>query len=396
MTYILILILILYGVYSFDIRQLNDRHDRYYYFLLIILILISGLGYRMGGDCIGYMREYPQYLLGDGFSWGALNAYPGRQPGWVLLCKICRSITENFWLLKMTQAILYNSMVFYGLKRLTPHRFTAVLFYFILIYFDTNFQILRQAIAMGFFLVAVTCLMKEKWLKYYILIFVAIAFHESAVICLLFPVIKFIRINRTSLIVISLLFVSIIAFIGPMLELLLTNYIPEVFRDKLLFYAQEIETGGTFSFYLNVVLSFVIPLIYVYLRRNLVSNDIIGKGALFYGLLYTVNLYFPIFYRLSYYFIFFFYLLYIDLFYQVSFYGIRFYRSLKKDGCKKKLRNAKYIYSFLIICFLLIKSRFYFSSYGETGMPHWVQYYPYTSVIFKETDSTREQFIHKL
>ncbi len=396
MTYILIIILILVGVYFFDIRHWNDYHSRYYYFLMVILILVSGLGYKMGGDCIMYMREYPQYNLEEGFGWKALNAYNGRQPGWVLLCKLCKSITDNFWLFKLIQAILYNSMVFYGLKHLTSHKFTAILFYFILIYFDTNFQILRQAIAMGLFLVAVPCLLKTQWIKYYFLITIAITFHESAVICLLFPIAKSIKINKKSIIIIATIFISIIIFIGPMLEMLLTNYIPEVFKDKFLIYAQDIKIGGKFSFYLNVALSFVIPLIYVYLRRNFVSNDIIGKGALFYGILYTVSLYFPIFYRFSYFYIFFFYILYIDLFYQVSFYGIRFYKSLQKNSYKKRVRNATYIYTFLIICFLLIKSRFYFSNYGETGMPHWVQYYPYTSVIFKDTDSAREQFIHKL
>lgn len=397
MTYLLVLLVILYGVYSFDIRHKIDYKDRYYHFVLVILILVSGLGYRMGGDGIAYIIEYPQYKLDDGFSWDALNVYSGRQPGWVLLCKLCRFITEDYWLFKMVQSILYNSMVFYGLKKLTTHRFTAILFYFVLIYFDTNFQILRQALAMGLFLVAIPCYLNKNWIKYYLLIVLAIAFHEAAIVCLLFPITRYIRINKAYILFFSALFLSIIVFIGPLLEMVLTSYIPEAFRDKFFTYAKDIETEGSFSFYINVTLSFIIPLIVVYYRKNYIEEDVIGKGAIIYGLLYTINLYFPIFYRFSYFFIFFFYLLYIDLFYDISKDGVSFWR--KKAHHLKRIvwTNTKFFaYITLVLCFLTIKSRFYFSNYGDTGMPTWVQYYPYSSIIFMDTDETREEFIHRL
>ena len=397
MTYILILILICYGIYQFDICHKNDYRNRYYNFILVILILVSGLGYRMGGDGMVYVNEYNQYRIVDGFSWSALTAYSGRQPGWVFLCKLCRLITVDYWLFKLVHSILYNSMFFYSLKRLTSHRFTAILFYFILIYFDTNFQILRQALAMGLFLVAVPFYLKKDWIRYYMLIALAITFHEGAIICLLFPLIRYIKINKVSIIMFGIIFISIIVFIGPLLEMLLMSYIPEAFRDKFLLYTKGIQTEGAFSFYINVFLSFIIPLIVVYLRRNRFQEDFIGKGAIIYGLSYTVNLYFPIFYRFSYFFIFFFYFLYIDLFYDLSFYGLSFWKRCANNISYLRWTNIKFFtYIALITCFLGIKSRFYFSEYGDTGMPTWVQYYPYSSIIFMDTDDRREEFIKRL
>lgn len=397
MTYLIVLIIILYGVYSFDIRHKIDYKDRFYYFILIILILISGLSYRMGGDGIGYMLEYSYYKTGELFNWEELNSYISRQPGWVFLTKLCRLFTEDYWLFKMVVAILYNTMVLYGLKRLTSHRFTAILFYFVLIYFDTNFQILRQALAMGLFLVAIPSYLNKKWIRYYLLIALAIAFHEAAIVCLPFPLIRYLKINRTSILIIAGIFLSIIVYIGPLLEMMLTFYIPEAFQDKLLLYAKEIDVDSAFSSYINVFLSFIIPLIAVYLRRNHVTEDIIGKGAIVYGLLYTIGLFFKIFYRFNYFFIFFFFLLYIDIFYEISTKGVYFWKRKYQHAKRIVWTNTRFLtYITLIFIFLSIRSRMYFSNYGETGMPAWVQYYPYSSIIFKDTDNTREQFIHRL
>lgn len=397
MTYSLVLLVILYGVYLFDIRHKIDYKDRYYHFVLVILILIAGLGYRMGGDGIVYMSEYPQYKINDGFGWTALTSYNGRQPAWVLLCKLCRVFTTDYWLFKLAHAVLYNSLVFYGLKRLTTHRFTAILFYFVLIYFDTNFQILRQAMAMGLFLAAVPSYMGKKWIRYYSLIALAIAFHEGAIICILFPLVRNIKIDKMSVAIIGMIFISIIVFIGPLLEMILMSYIPEAFRDKFFLYTKNIGTESAFTSYINVLLSFIIPLFYVYLRRNSVKEDVVGKGTIIYGLCYTINLYFPIFYRFSYFFSFFFYLLYIDLFYDLSYYGLTFWKKNISSFRNAMWSNSKLLtYFVLVFMFLMVKGRFYFSTYGDTGMPVWVQYYPYTSVIFKDTDAVREEFIHRL
>lgn len=397
MIYILVLIAIFYGVLTYDIRQKNDTKSSYYHFIMIVLILISGLGYRMGGDGMAYMFEYPQYNVKEGFSWAALNSYPGRQPAWVLLCKICRSFTEEYWLFKLVHAILVNCMVFYGLKRLTSYRFTAILFYFVLIYFEINFQVLRQAMAVGLFLVAIQYMRDNKWIKYYLLVALAIAFHETALVCIAFPLIKFIRIDKSGLMLIAGISLIAILFSSNILDSIINIDLPEEYADKWSYYTNDIDTSSTFSSYLNVLLSFVIPTVYIFFRKTNHGDVLVEKGALMYGLLYILGLYFPIIYRINLYFIFFFYLAYIDLIYDLSKYGLSLFESNVRKIKSITLSGTKALtYVTLIIVFLGIKSRFYFSEYGDTGMPAWVQYYPYTSVIFKDIDKTREEFIHRL
>ena len=396
MTYLLIIILLLYCIFKYDIHQDKKNKWSWYHFIMLLLILISGLGYRMGGDGMTYLAQYKFYSIDDGFGWDALTCYPNRMPGWVLLVKICKCITEDYWLFKLAHATILNILIFASIKRVTNMVFTTLLFDFVLIYFDINFQILRQAISMGLFLYSMRYIQDKRWLRYYLCILLAISFHEGSLICLFFPLLLKVKINKPALAT----FFGIIIFISlcgeAIVMFLIESIVPEILAAKTQFYADKIESGGG-ALLLNMMLSVVIPSIFVYVTRYEHGLFYIKIGALTYGLLYTMNYFFPIFYRFSYFFQLFFYILYIELFYRIA----------CNSGLKLSLlkvnklfyitsKEARLKYIVLIILFIGIRARMYFQSYGETGMPSWVQYYPYSSVVFEDTDDLREKFIRRL
>lgn len=396
MTYLIIIILLLYCIFKYDIHQDKKNKWNWYRFIMFLLILISGLGYRMGGDGMAYLAQYKNYSIDDGFGWDALTCYPNRMPGWVLLVKICKCITEDYWLFKLVHATILNVLIFASIKRITNMVFTTLLFYFVLIYFDINFQILRQAISMGLFLYSMRYIQNKNWLKYYFCIILAISFHEGVVICLLFPLFLRVKFDKKSIIIFISIVVLISIFGETIVMFLIERMVPDMLANKTTYYANDIDSGGGVLIF-NLCLSVVIPAMYVYISRN--ENEIksVKIGALVYGVIYVMNYFFPILYRFSYYYQLFFYIIYIELFYRIALnkgFKVKFAKVNNRILLYSKEARLKYI--ILIILFIIIRARMYFLPYGETGMPTWVQYYPYSSVLFEEPDINREKFIKHL
>ena len=383
MTYLLIFLVITYCVIKYDICEYESGGDKWYRFIWIYLTIVSGLAYRLGGDGIVYVWEYPMYTVSDGFSWTALTAYNNRLPAWVILNKLCKLVTGDYWFFKLVHAIIINSLFGHYIKTYTRYVFSSTLFYFLLLYFDLNFQLLRQVLAIGFFLYGIRFYEENNWLKYYIVSVIAVLFHESAVITFVFPLMKLIKYNKKSMIILFAL-VIILFYAGNQLFNSILSSLPELFEGKAFIYKTDRESLSFVALLLNIILSSIIPIFVICCTEKVNVNYI---GAIAYGLCYSIGCSVPIFYRFSMYFQLFFYVFYIDLFYSIC---TNVMLALKKN-------YAFFVSYFLIVfAFLTFRGRMYFSTYGDTGQPAWVQFYPYSSVIFKETYPNREQLFNKI
>lgn len=381
--------MILFGVLMYDLQKYSRGKYNLFFLILILLIIISGLAYRLGGDGIHYLLEYSTYSMQDGFGWEALNKYKDRQPGWVLLIKICRTITEDYALFKMIHALIVNILIARVIKKYTSYLFSGLLLYFVLMYFDFNFQILRQSLAIAVFLSAIPYFEKNKWFKYYLISFVAFSFHTSALICFVFPLIKIIGYNKKALFFYLLLMLLFIINVDEVLIVLLNSYTLSESTAHIDYYAQQVELGLGFSFFLNLMLSVIVPFYFIYLfSKKGMLDTIYPKQYIIitYGLIYTVGLYVPILYRFNHYFILFLYLFYIEIFYHLAKY---FYAKFKFSVSRM---SVKAYFVVMILAFTTIKARFYLSPYGDTPYPTWVQYYPYSSVLFEAKNDLREDF----
>ena len=61
MTYLICILLILFGIYKFDLGKNVDVKDHYYYLIVAYLILVSTLAYRIGHDGTVYEEEFSGY-----------------------------------------------------------------------------------------------------------------------------------------------------------------------------------------------------------------------------------------------------------------------------------------------------------------------------------------------
>lgn len=380
--YLIIVVLLLYCILKYDVYNYTPYRKSWFVFILIILILVSGLSYRLGGDGIGYMREFSQYNLLAGLNYNELSNYSGRQPGWVLLVKLCRYIIDDYSFFKLVHATIVNTLFLITIRRYSRFVFTGILFYFILIYFDYNFQVLRQSLAVSVFLGAIPYFEENKWIKYYIICMISALFHESALITFIIPVIKLFGVSRGILPLYFVISMSALLGGGQLVQSIMPTFLQTSIGGKAYHYTSELNTDGIAGVSVNLLMNLIIPYIYLYisfLKKNSKCLGVIPYFVIIYGIIYCFGLQLPIMYRFNQYFQIFIFLYFIEIFSSI----IRWIN-------RKYKVNYAMAFIFISLLFLTYRGRMYFLPYGDTIYPSYVQYYPYSSVLFKKTNPTRE------
>lgn len=133
------------------------------------------------------------------------------QPLWVLLSATAKSIGEDFYIFQFLHAIVVNAVIFRFIQKNTRFQFTGVLLYYFTLYPFFNFEILREALAVCFFLLSIPYYKNRKWIPYYLLITIAFLFHLSAIFLFLLPIVRNIRLEAPGL----LLLFSASAILNP-------------------------------------------------------------------------------------------------------------------------------------------------------------------------------------
>ena len=236
--------------------------------IFIYIVLLFGLRYRVGIDTFNYMSSYSNLPNWSDFSdidWSQSRF----EPGYMLICMICRSFTSEFWLAQLVMAGITNICMALFLYRYCSNPFVGTMAYFVLamLYFST--EIMRESAAIGIFLLNWKNLYYGKIRKYYFLCLLSISFHFSAIITLFFPLVHFLRINA--------LYISICVgciFIAPIfdtLNQLLT--IPSI-ANRIDAYLLQAE-GVNLNFRLFFLIYLAIPAVSVILLSYKKSKETI-------------------------------------------------------------------------------------------------------------------------
>lgn len=189
-VYIIPLLLAVWGIFRFDINGENKYKNCLYIFLMLYLILLIGLRFEVGGDTLVYMEEYiwRDNIFDWEFSW--TDYY---EPLYALLCAFTKTVSEDFVYFQMLHSIVINICLFYFIAKSTKYRFSALFFCLIYYYLYFTTEILRESLAIFVFVLNIRNYEEGHWIRYYIGVFIAILFHISAVILLLFPFAKWLR-----------------------------------------------------------------------------------------------------------------------------------------------------------------------------------------------------------
>ena len=222
MTYLFLLLLILIGVYLYDIRGSKRNKVEFFYFVVFLLSITTGLSYRLGIDMTRYMESYNDYkslFRIDSFDY--FFSFQGEAPLWVFTASCFRTFGLPFCVFHLFQTLFVNSAVAFVIRKYADCSFVALLLYIVTLFPTFNYEIMRESLAVATFLYAVPYLFRSQYIHYYCLAFISFGFHLSAFVVLLVPLIKLVPNNKFGL------------FLGVLLALLIL-FFADIFRLQLL------------------------------------------------------------------------------------------------------------------------------------------------------------------
>lgn len=273
MPYLIVFLTSLLFVYRYDIKKKEKFREKAYFILFILAVLVAGCRYVVGGDTVRYMRFWEYYPT---FSEKPdLFSYVLFDPFWMLLNVCCKSVCDDFIFFQFVHALLLNGILFYGVFNrqvyFKEHKFTIVFFYFIYFYLYFNMEILRESLAVSFFLLSLPVFQKKKWLKYYLFAIIAFLFHSSAIVLFILPVFRYVPWSKFWIISIFVSMFVVFNYLEGILSIFMMN--PVI--------AQKMELYGDASMNFNgkvfrTIIYFAIPMWVIYLndkKMKKVSSD---------------------------------------------------------------------------------------------------------------------------
>ena len=355
----------------------------WYCFNLLVLVLLAGLRYRVGSDTLMYMSMFDDCPKLDelryfDFSTAKYN------PLWYILNAISRSLYDNFTLFQIIHAVIINSVFFWFFRKYCPlYYFSAILLYYIGYFCYFNMEVMRESLCISVLMLSTPFLLKRKWIAYYLMCFVGLLFHYSAIVMFGFPFLLFFKKPSWKLQI--LIFVSVLLVMrvinlpvllldllgfNEQLTLLLKNYL-ENQRNIMGIIAELIKYTPVFIF---IYFHERIRLVYKYDFTSIIMGVII-----FYALSMSIGA----FSRFINYFVPFTIIYAINSIYAL--FSIKF-----KD---MQVTGISVLCGFTLLCVNLLS--FYFNDVSETypNTRSYVRYVPYHSVLKPQIDEHRERFV---
>lgn len=382
MIYIIIFFIVLYGIYRYDFKNSIDAKQGYFLYVFILLTCVSALKYRVGSDILVYMSEYEDYLPLSKLTINYVFDNANRQPGWILLVSILKSLSSSFIVFQFIQAIFINYAIGRTILFNTKYIFTATLFYFVYLYTELNFEVMRESLAVGFFLLSLEAYKKNLWLKYYILVFLSLMFHLSAFFLFLLPFIKLLPINRKIiwgyLMALCLIYFMILPILHDVFKgIVLWGALEEKASSYLESERYHVEYGYLFMLKSLTVLAvnYWISIINGY--YNCCRKWMLQIGILYF-LIEVANIGIPFFYRFNNYILLIYLLLLVNSIYAII---AHLYFA--------KIRGLLLLSLICISIYLPINA--YFVPTSFRNIPEYRKYYPYYTIFTKEIDPLRER-----
>ncbi len=372
MIYLVIAFFLFFLSFRFDFLNQKVGRKVFYAVSYIILVLLSGLRYKVGGDTYNYM--YVHDLLPNLYELYQFDNIVNREPGWLLLTAITKIITPDFVLIQLIHALFVNAVFFRFFSRYSAYKFTCVFFYYIFFYHYFNFEILRESIAVSFFLLAIEHFKNNKLLKYYILAGIALCFHISSIFLFIFPLLYKLIPTRNVFKFSSILFIINI-FLGSIFSSILSIFLlGDILSSKINTYQEYSFT--VFGITSSYILYLLVP--YILLKNSRIdTNDFLYKFIVIYIYIGAMIPLFSIFFRFLNYMIPFYILLMVVFMMRIL---------LRGKNYTINIGNSVIAFTvlFCILNFKLI------TKYEEE---YWFyRWYPYHSVLDKETGEVRERW----
>lgn len=168
------------------------------------ITLLYGLRYRVGIDYENYLW-YSRVYLRDS------NTNIPVEIGYEWLNKIANAIFRNEYAVFMLSGIVIFGILFFVLKKYKGKIDVVLAFYiFLMAYFGASCNIVRQMMAALILLYGCQYIIDGNWKKYFLCILIACCFHITIIFCVLFWLVRFVKVRHFKIAMILTSFVILI------------------------------------------------------------------------------------------------------------------------------------------------------------------------------------------
>lgn len=181
--YLCVIFLLLIFIYLYDYRKKNVGDSFSFTIIFLFFVLIPGLSTEMGSDTLRYeewFRDLPVIfeIKTSDITW---------EPLFCLFMSFLKTISSNWVVAHVILISFINIAIFSYCKKYVNNKYTFLLLFFLLHYYEINFEPLRQSCAMAMIIWSLPYLQRKEYLKFYFLATLAVGFHYTAVICFVLP-----------------------------------------------------------------------------------------------------------------------------------------------------------------------------------------------------------------
>lgn len=254
-------------------------------FLIILTVFFLGFSYNMGGDWRAYKIFYEEILPKLTINTFSTFRF---EKGYIFLNYIFNKLGINY---ELFQAIILMSCILLILKLLEKNSknfyFAYVYIFNELLFTYSTEPILRQFIAITLIILSFKYIEERKFLKYLILVFLAIQFHKSAVIGIFFYFSNYLNFKSKRKILITIILAFIFSLnIEKILNLVvkeipaLNSYLYYLVNEKYSSFVQRSLLGNLYLI-ITVCIYFFIIIYTNYEKKYLIYLNLAIFGITF-------------------------------------------------------------------------------------------------------------------
>lgn len=287
-AYILILIV------GFCCTRITNGKKHFCIFSGTVYFLLAALrSSRVGGDSFNYRNMFESM---EGKTLQQIFLKSERDPIFYTFMGIMRKITDQYWVMFAVIALFFVVTVWVYIYRYSDDPVLSVVVLLAFNLYQFSLTGLRQAVAIGFIVLAIMAINENKKVLPYILVGVGGLFHASALVFLVIPLLRHLRL-KTKFLRFSGIFLFVCYIFRRTIAAVLVRYLGDRGYELKLS-----ESGST----MMLVIAFLFAVALLFIREYADSDQdyriqyYIGWFAVFFEILVTSQ---NIFFRIAFYFL---------------------------------------------------------------------------------------------
>ena len=222
----------------------NKENDTFLFVVFVsVYAIVSGFRDMIGGFDVyvyGEVFEAPKEIV---------LSYKPFEKGFAFFFVILKMLSDNRSFMFFMTALMMAMLHFRTIKNLSPMVYFSA-FIFFCKFFLMSFVYLRQGLAMGIIWFAIPFVLDKKYLKFFVLVFIAYFFHKSALVFI--PLFFYGNSNIKNVQLLFFTFILSVITLSPIGTEIATFFSEESENQKLVLYTNK-SSGINFFYLIEII-----------------------------------------------------------------------------------------------------------------------------------------------